>query len=322
MKQPNGYGSISKLTGKRRKPFMVRTACTYDTDGTALKESRQILGYYATKKEALMALAEFNANPYDLSAHKYTLGEVIELWKKCSKLSYNSLNIYDKMLHHFSDLTSYKLEDLSLGMIQPIIDDLTPSSQRSSRSALISVYEFAIKREIVDKNVAKLIETDEQKKSNLHQPFTAAEISDLWNTDKDIAKLCLILIYTGWRITELLTLEDIDYDNSLMRGGIKTEAGKNRVVPMHPRIIPLVRELDGKLLGNNTKYSKVRYLWNAEIKGHTFHDTRHTFVSLLQSKGADHLTLQKLVGHASNVTDDVYTHKSIDELRAVINLLE
>lgn len=62
MRLPNGYGSITKLSGKRRKPFMVRITTGYDNEG---KQLMSVLGYYTTRNEALAMLAEYNKNPYN-----------------------------------------------------------------------------------------------------------------------------------------------------------------------------------------------------------------------------------------------------------------
>lgn len=64
MKLPNGYGSIKKLSGKRRRPFM---ACEGKSG------LQKVLGYFATREEALAVLAKYNTSPWDLDANKVTL---------------------------------------------------------------------------------------------------------------------------------------------------------------------------------------------------------------------------------------------------------
>ena len=64
------------------------------------------------------------------------------------------------------------------------------------------------------------------------------------------ADCILFLCYTGLRITEFLTLTrtSVRYENgaAFLTGGIKTDAGKNRIVPMHPKILPVLQEWMGK----------------------------------------------------------------------------
>ena len=80
MKLPNGYGSVVKLSGKRRKPWMVRKTTGYHIDPVKEKKVNEyiIIGYAATKTESLQMLADYNRNPYDTKAAKMTFEEVYE----------------------------------------------------------------------------------------------------------------------------------------------------------------------------------------------------------------------------------------------------
>lgn len=82
MKLPNGYGSVVKLSGKRRKPWMVRKTTGYHIDPVKEKKVNEyiIIGYAATKTEGLQMLADYNRNPYDTKAAKMTFDEVYEEW--------------------------------------------------------------------------------------------------------------------------------------------------------------------------------------------------------------------------------------------------
>ena len=62
MRLPNGYGSVYKLSGNRRKPYIARRTIGWDDNGKQLYAN---IGYYRTRAEALQALAAFNDNPYD-----------------------------------------------------------------------------------------------------------------------------------------------------------------------------------------------------------------------------------------------------------------
>ena len=82
MKLPNGYGSVHKLSGKRRKPWRVRITSGYVYNEEKDRQIRQYktLGYYETKQLALQALASYNENPYDIDADKITFSECYEKW--------------------------------------------------------------------------------------------------------------------------------------------------------------------------------------------------------------------------------------------------
>ncbi|MDE6593552.1 MAG: site-specific integrase [Oscillospiraceae bacterium] len=165
-------------------------------------------------------------------------------------------------------------------------------------------------------------------------PFSEDEISQLRAIadTESYADIILILIYTGWRIGELLAMDcsDIDTIEWTMKGGSKTEAGKNRVVPVHESIKPYIeRYVAGKKSGK--LFLGMPYYKFSEIfKGictrcgmsHTIHDTRHTFATRADNYGMNKVCIQRLMGHASrDVTDKVYTHKDLEQLRKAINLL-
>jgi site-specific recombinase XerD len=57
---------------------------------------------------------------------------------------------------------------------------------------------------------------------------------------------------------------------------------------------------------------------------HTPHDCRHTFATLLDNAGANTISIKRLMGHSSggDVTEKVYTHKDIEQLRIAIELIK
>lgn len=318
MKLPNGYGSIDKLSGKRRKPYRVRSGCVYSLDGNALKETRQVIGYFATRQEAIDALAEYNRDPYDLSGAKLTLQQVYDEWRSKSKLAPNTLRSYSDVYRKLSDIYDTKFDTITASCLQDHIDRCKPSMQSVLRNFLKSIYGFAVKREIVRKDLSQYITVESMTQHKQKTPFAESEIVALWETPPCLSRdITLILIYTGWRASELMSC-DIDMEQGTMIGGIKTDAGKNRVVPIHPRIRPLIEQCkdDIKSIG----YKKMWYL--VSQYGHSPHECRHTFVSRLIAAGVDEIIVQKLVGHSSNVTRDVYTHVDVDTLRSAVKMLK
>lgn len=80
MKLPNGYGSVVKLSGKRRKPYQVRktTGWHYDKEKDRQVQDMITVGYAATRAEGLQMLAEYNNNPFDTKAAKMTLSSCFQ----------------------------------------------------------------------------------------------------------------------------------------------------------------------------------------------------------------------------------------------------
>ena len=69
MKHPNGYGTVFKLAGQRRKPYAVCVTIGRKPDG---KLERKYIGYFPTRREAISALAAYNDNPFDVRARDTT----------------------------------------------------------------------------------------------------------------------------------------------------------------------------------------------------------------------------------------------------------
>ena len=84
MRLPNGYGSVKKLSGNRRNPWIVTKTdgweITPDTGKTIQKKI--IIGYYPSRQAGLQALAEYNADPYDVNAAKITFSDVCARWSE------------------------------------------------------------------------------------------------------------------------------------------------------------------------------------------------------------------------------------------------
>ena len=145
----------------------------------------------------------------------------------------------------------------------------------------------------------------------------------------------LFLLYTGFRISEMLDLrtENVSLENGTMKGGTKTKAGKDRVVPIHSKIRHIVerRLQDGSEYlfvcnGDKCKETTYRAFWReimdtADMQ-HTPHECRHTFRSRLDSAGANKRCIDLMMGHQTgDIGERIYTHKTFDELKTAIELL-
>lgn len=114
------------------------------------------------------------------------------------------------------------------------------------------------------------------------------------------------------------------------KGGVKTAASKNRIVPMHSGIVPLVKRLikkNGKLfLCTVYTYRKEMYdiLNQIGIKKHTPHDCRHTFSALCEKYKVNENDRKRMLGHSfsGDITNQIYGHRSIDDLRTEIEKIK
>lgn len=336
MRLPNGYGSITKLSGKRRKPFMVRITTGYDNEG---KQLMSVLGYYTTRNEALAMLAEYNKNPYNPIARKTTFKEIYESF--CNE-KYISKDI--KIPHAYTSSFAWctpvhymAFPDIKLSAMQKIVDDCNKSraTKKNIKILFNRLSNYCLANDVIDKNYASLIELPPDIKSEVHKPFTTEELNMLWLHADDInIQIVLILCYTGMRPTELMTLKhsNVHLDERYMLGGIKTKAGKDRVIPIAQKIFPFIKRLyeqnnDYLLTYENKKveYDTFRRKLFApamklvELK-HYPHDGRHTCATLLDNAQVPDKIIKKILGHATtDITEKVYTHKAIRQLVDAIN---
>lgn len=341
MRNANGFGSIHCLdkTGKkRRKPWAVRITTGWE-DGT---QKRKYLGYYKTQSEALIALAEYHKGGIDIDMGSVTLNEVFDLWmKRVEKkgVSVSVIRIHNMAKSRFGKLGDMKIRDIKKHHLQNWLDgiDLKPNSKTKLRSTLYQIFTYALDNDIVVKNYADNLEINE-KAEKTGSVFTAEEIQKLWeHKDDKFAKHFLIMIYTGMRIGELrqVTRDRINFEDSYIIGGLKTDAGIDRVIPIHHKIMPLIVELLGNneyLLQSKTqlkamsythltrKYDKLNEQLGME---HKPHDCRKTAVSLMHSSGIPMEVIRVIVGHsAKGVTEKVYFYKKPTELVEYINKIE
>lgn len=333
----NGFGSIVKLPGKRRKPFAVRITTGWK-DG---KQVRRYLGYYQTEADALIALAEYHKEGYNLELSKLTLTEVFEKWysrvePKASKTVLENHNMARKRL---GELGKKPIKDIKADHLRDWIEkiNLKPNTKQRIKSTMSQVFTYAEENDIIQKNPVKFVKIDGETE-RVGAVFTEEEIKFLWdNVDKHIDyQTLLILIYTGVRINELLTMkvEDLNLEVGYGIGGSKTKAGKDRVIPLHDKILPLVKQRVEKYncLVPNTNGSPAtyiafnhRFIRHMDKLGweHKIHDTRKTGISLMHSAGIPMEVIRVIVGHSGKgVTEQVYLYKNPKELVDYINKVE
>ena len=327
MRLPKGYGTITKLSGNRRKPYWVRLGCEYTSDGKKLTETRPTLGYYATKTEALEALHAYHRDPYDVS-NRSTFADIYDKWiTEKSSLSSNTIYSYKAAYAKCQPIWDIPLADLRLHHYQAVLDsvsDQSASTVNNVKVVLSGVSAYGMRHELISKDYTEYVKTAHAESKPIHDVFTPSEIHALWSMTQSIERdITLILLYSGWRIRELLEMpgESIDMTALTMTGGKKTAAGKNRVVPIHSAIKDIIGSYADSPQPFDVRYDHIKQ-WIKDHTKHLPHDTRHTFISELQDRGADHICIQRLVGHVSdNVTDKVYTHKDIQRLREAIELI-
>lgn len=348
LRAKNGYGSVVKLSGRRRKPYEVRVNTRMDERYYPVYD---VLDRYESREAAVIALAEYNKEPYNISDRNMTFSALYELFYQdkyensgktysrstidCTKAAYNYCSsLYDRA---YKDLRSPDFRGV-LAQDGKKGKPLSHALQEHIKNLFNQMDKYALQNDIINKSYSVFAAITVEEDDTPGVPFTKDELNLLWkNQNKPWIDSILIYIYSGWRVSELLAMPvtDIDLTAGTFTGGIKTAAGKNRVVPIHSKIRSFV---EARLAaGNNTLFGTgsrpmmkqtYTHIFKAALTDigittyHTPHDCRHTFTSLLDSAGANQVCIDRLIGHASSsLTKRTYTHKDIEELRQAIELI-
>lgn len=343
MRRPNKSGSVIKLSGKRRRPYAVRIyKGMEEVDGKA-KLKYEYIDYFEKQKDALAFLEKYNQSPVEVvkekeNSKKHRFSEIYDMWmeelqKRPKPLSDNTYRSYTAAYKNLSDLHNMIFENIAL-------EDLEKAAAKSSKKSLSTManirivlrgmYKTALRHKFVSEDTSQLmIVSYTNEKPRPHTPFTKDEIDILWqHTDNYMVRIVLILIYTGMRVRELLTLEtsNVFLEDRYLIGGMKTEAGKGRIIPISEKIVPLMNTSRDYLVTVRNKkllYTTARLELEKCMKSlgmeHYFHDTRHTCSTLMEEAGIPLLHRKLILGHKSSDITDRYTHVSKETLIADIN---
>ena len=320
-RRPRGSGCVFKRKENRAKPWVAMRNGTY-------------LGYFETEKEA----AEFlnSCNEKNVNKINYTLEDIHNRWQKSKryiKLSDSARGAYSAAWKRMLHLKDLKMRDLKTIEFQSCIE-LAESAGCSRDSceklkSLASVLcQEAMKDDIIDRNYSLSLELPEKVYNKTCRNFTDEEIIILFDNDSDYdVMVILCLIYCcGPRVNEFFNMlkDNVFLSKGFMIGGSKTEAGKNRIIPIRNEVTAYIKkfmEMPGEYLVTSKMGMRIKYnnwlnrnfyptlsrvgINYKDEKGNNIlvpHRTRHTYIAGSIAGGAAPEALTKVVGHANYET--------------------
>ena len=341
MRNPNGYGCIKHLSGRRRRPFVFVV-----TDAGRQRP----VEYFTNLVDAQIFQADYHRTHHhrSLPGHQITLIELYHRWLPAhiadTGPSQSSLDSYKNAFRHLTDLHYEPVTNLRYTDYQRILDGmkrrgLSYSSLKKVRSLISLLEKYALKTEIITKAYAPLLSIGRNRPVRPHHPFSRQKINRLWAAvDCHGVDTVLILLYTGMRCGEMLQLQkaDVHLRQRYIRITRSKTAAGIRIIPIHHRIAALIEsriKSPGDALicddtGRPYNYGRYCTIWRSVMQliraeGHTTHDCRHTVATLLDNAGANETAKRRILGHAGgDSTERVYTHKGLRQLRKCIELLK
>lgn len=346
-KLPNGFGSIKYLGKGRYKPYGVYPPVTEYTENGSI--TPQAIAYVETWDEGYEILATrklenegkikvqtgvyINRTPTfkevyeDFYKEKYR-NELRENKKKTSSMYSTQAAFKNSAALHNIQFGQIRYKDM-----QDILNNcsLKHSSQELIVSLMHQMYQYAIKYDIVDKDysTALFIPIPDDDESGV--PFSDEELKILWeNKYNPVVQMILIMCYSGFRIKAFTDME-VNLKDRYFKGGVKTRASKERIVPIHPAIYDMVKaRYHSKNLLGCTEVSFRDNMYTILIRlgiayaptgeKHTPHDCRHTFSQLCEKYEVNENDRKRMMGHSfgADITNAKYGHRTLDDLRKQI----
>ena len=346
MKRANGTGSITKVKERRRNPYRVIVTIGWDNNGKQIKKT---LGYYHTSDEATIALANYNANPYDISGGKAIFSDVYEKWseQKYPTISQSNVKGYEASYKRCTFLYHKAFKDIGIDDLQYVVDtaDCNYPTLRKLKVLFTQLYSYALPRKLTDRDYSEAVNIQKFKDKNPNKrnrtAFTVKEIAKIKALDsEDIAMTILMLIYSGLRIGEFLNLKKADCHLTEHYIDIVKSKTSNgiRKVPIADKTMPYwihfynksdseyLVTIDGRDFSEDRGYTAYKdtywkpFLETLEFGNRDIHETRHTCSTMLHEAEIYPAKIARILGHTGKtIAENVYTHLDIQELIEAIN---
>lgn len=367
-KRENGGGTIRTVKGANGTKYYAYAPARYVTEDGKWKCIREPLGSFKKKSDAKDAIEKFAQNPS--TKYNYSIAEVYEEWSSIAfdDISKQTADGYRAAWKHIQAAWGTKvnapIRERTTAEIRQIYDywmqpheimrkgrgkpykttagPLSKSAMQKIKALLTQLYTYCMANDIVRQNYAALVKVPKDAAEGKQRALTDLEFAKLEKGYMNIpgGDACYVLCYTGFRATEFCMLTRFSYDpvEKTLRSGVKTDAGIDRIVPVHPKIQPIIErwykgctgplypQKNGKAHDKDTLRDKV---WKPVMEALglpddlTPHSARHTYGTKLSKAKVSPEDIQRLIGHADySTTANVYINQDISTLRKAVNSME
>lgn len=338
----SGQGTVYKdSNGKWIAEYTI--GWDIDSDGKLSRKKRKKRGF-ATKREAIEYLPMLKQElPQQDMNVKFK--DLYQKWLNghSEKVGKSTINCYKSAYKYFANLYYIEIAKIRTEHLQKCIDECPHGTRTKENMKALgtSLWKYAIQLDIVDRNYAEYIYIKKESKE-ARVDFSKEHLKAMWENVEEVPGIMYILIlcYTGLRVGEMLgaLTENYHKDEGYFVAGSKTEAGKNRVITISPKIEPFFRSFGkGQYLFFEKKPSERKFreeIFYPALQAvdmdvlnedgshkYTPHCCRHTFATLMKKVEAPATDKQKLIGHSNFEMTVHYTHTDLDSLRTITDAL-
>lgn len=232
-------------------------------------------------------------------------------------------------------------------IITLVDQNLTARTVNRKIACLRSFFKFLIKKELIQKDPMIKIKAPKVKKtlptfieeSHMHKLLDQLIYPEGFSGKRD--KVILEMLYgTGIRLSELLNMKDTDIDRKSGVVKVLGKGNKERIIPLNKSLIELINvyiALKGEQMANRPGFFiltdkgeqaypvfiyrivKAYLSMITTLEKKSPHVLRHTFATHLLNKGADLNAIKDLLGHSSLAATQVYTHNTLDKIKAIFD---
>jgi integrase/recombinase XerC len=271
------------------------------------------------------------------------------------RFSPNTVTAYKKDLYQFSefiaspesDLLEISHQQVRAWIVSLMDQGMEPKSINRKISGLRSFYKFLQREGLV--NSSPMIHVKAPKiPKRLPVVITEQKMDSLLDSENVFGddfeglrnRLVLELLYgTGMRLAELVSLSDDDVNIYESQIKVLGKRNKERIIPISKVLAKLIA--DYQVQKNNQRFSSKalslivtkegkaaypKFIYRIVHSILSFistqdkkspHILRHSFATTLLNRGADLNAIKELLGHSSLAATQVYTHNSVEKLKAV-----
>lgn len=347
-KRANGTGSVKK----RGKTWTaIGPAKMVYKNGQFVLYRPEKRGF-STRTEALLA-APTVGQYVKKKETALTFSQIYEKWlaRHKDRVTKGTLYCYTSAYKYYSDLYPAPFVDLVTEDWQGCVDDCTKGKRtRENMKALGTLlYKYAAEQAITERNFAQYIYIGKLDQVSRHA-FEREEVERIIAgalAGVPYADYVLCACFLGFRPLGLFNLRKEDYDpeSNTLVGGVKTDAGRRRIVPVSPIIQPYLDRLlasDSEYIFPNRhgeqmtpdNYRKDYFYQCLEDLGiqkkpeagespkYTPYSCRHTFFTMMGRVAGQEKIKAELGGHTSYEMSKHYQHPDLEDKRAIINALK